>query len=290
MITIAVQEGRIEEAKAIGARFENNAAIQNQMITIAIQEGRLEEAKAIGARFKNYAPIQSQMITIAVQEGRIEEAKAIGIRFENDAAVQSQMITIAMKAGRIEEAKAIGVRFENDAPIQSQMVTIAMQEGKLENAKATGESFKDYAPIQSQMKKIQMQENRIEETLDKEPITATERENLLNEIKTKIYYGSVDGELLEQIQQSQILSQYEKTVILLAICEKQKMSTRVKQIASGFESDDQMQNKTIKQIMERNKNKKPRIFPWEFYNDILNWKLDKELSAKFEKERETEER
>ena len=43
------------------------------------------------------------------------------------------------------------------------------------------------------------------------------------------------------------------------IFERQKMPTRAKQIASKFESDDQMQNRTIKQIIERAKNKNPKI-------------------------------
>lgn len=96
--------------------------------------------------------------------------------------------------------------------------------------------------------------------------------------------------MLEQIGSSEELTEYERTVILLAICEKQKMPTRAKQIASKFESDDQMQNRTIKQIIERAKNKNPKIFPWEFYDGTLKWELDKKLSQKFEEERETEER
>ena len=53
MVTIAIQEGDIERANAIGAKFESNEAIQSQMITIAIQEGRLEDAKAIGEKFQD---------------------------------------------------------------------------------------------------------------------------------------------------------------------------------------------------------------------------------------------
>ncbi len=70
-----------------------------------------------------------------------------------------------------------------------------------------------------------------------------------------------------------------------------KCQQRAKQIASKFESDDQMQNRTIKQIIERAKNKNPKkIFPWEFYDGTLKWELDKKLSQKFEEERETEEK
>ena len=65
------------------------------MITIAIREGNLEEAKRIGNRkdFINNPPIQSQIITIAIKEGNLEEAKRIGNRkeFINDAIIQVQM-------------------------------------------------------------------------------------------------------------------------------------------------------------------------------------------------------
>ena len=64
------------------------------MITIAVKEGKYEEAKRIGKEFENYAPIQSQMITIAIKEGKYEEAKRIGKEFENNVPIQSQMISI----------------------------------------------------------------------------------------------------------------------------------------------------------------------------------------------------
>ncbi len=50
---------------------------------------------------------------------------------------------------------------------------------------------------------------------------------LLNQIKTRLYYNKIDVELLEQIGSSEELTEYERTVILLAICEKkQKMPTK----------------------------------------------------------------
>ena len=259
MVIIAMQEGDIERAKAIGARFEDNEAVQSQMITIAIQEGRLEEAKAIGEKFKDNSVIQNQMITIAIQEGRLEDAKAIGARFKKCESVQRQIMTIAIHQGDIERAREILSEFGNLRRMRLQ--------------------FEKELKIRGNIYTNNSKRARMPSTIQ-----------LLNQIKTRLYYNKIDAELLEQIGSSEELTEYERTVILLAICEKQKMPTRAKQIASKFESDDQMQNRTIKQIIERAKNKNPKIFPWEFYDGTLKWELDKKLSQKFEEERETEER
>ena len=287
--TILIKQGRLEEAKIIGKQFEDDPIIQSQMVTIAIQEGDIERANAIGAKFESNEAIQSQMITIAIQEGRLEDAKAIGEKFQDNPMIQNQMITIAIQEGRLEEAKAIGARFKKYEPIQRQIMTIAIHQGNIERARGILEEFGNLRRMRLQFEKELKIRGNIY-TNNSKSVRMPSTIQLLNQIKTRLYYNKIDAEVIEQISSSEELTEYERTVILLAICEKQKMPTRAKQIASKFESDDQMQNRTIKQIIERAKNKNPKIFPWEFYDGTLKWELDKKLSQKFEEERETEER
>lgn len=287
--TILIKQGRLEEAKIIGKQFEDDPIIQSQMVIIAMQEGDIERAKAIGARFEDNEAVQSQMITIAIQEGRLEEAKAIGEKFKDNSVIQNQMITIAIQEGRLEDAKAIGARFKKCESVQRQIMTIAIHQGDIERAREILSEFGNLRRMRLQFEKELKTRRNIHINNPQSARTSTNR-RLLNQIKTRLYYNKIDAELLEQIGSSEELTEYERTVILLAICEKQKMPTRAKQIASKFESDDQMQNRTIKQIIERAKNKNPKIFPWEFYDGTLKWELDKKLSQKFEEERETEER
>lgn len=287
--TILIKQGRLEEAKIIGKQFEDDPIIQSQMVTIAIQEGDIERANAIGAKFESNEVIQGQMITIAIQEGRLEDAKAIGEKFQDNPMIQNQMITIAIQEGRIEDAKAIGARFEKCESVQRQIMTIAIYQGDIERAREILSEFGNLRRMRLQFEKELKTRRNIHTNNPQGARTSTNR-RLLNQIKTRLYYNKIDAELLEQIGSSEELTEYERTVILLAICEKQKMPTRAKQIASRFESDDQRQNRTIKQIVERAKNKNQKIFPWEFYDSTLNWELDKKLSQKFEEERETEER
>ena len=281
-----IRLGKLDEAYRLTAQYPNDLIIMSQRCTILIKQGRLEEAKIIGKQFEDDPIIQSQMVTIAIQEGDIERANAIGAKFESNEAIQSQMITIAIQEGRLEDAKAIGEKFQDNPMIQ---MTIAIHQGNIERARGILEEFGNLRRMRLQFEKELKIRGNIY-TNNSKSVRMPSTIQLLNQIKTRLYYNKIDVELLEQIGSSEELTEYERTVILLAICEKQKMPTRAKQIASRFESDDQMQNRTIKQIIERAKNKNPKIFPWEFYDGTLKWELDKKLSQKFEEERETEER
>ena len=284
-----IRLGKLNEAYRLTVQYPNDLIIISQRCTILIKQGRLEEAQIIGKQFEDDPIIQSQMVIIAMQEGRLEDAKAIGEKFKDNSVIQNQMITIAIQEGRLEEAKAIGARFKKYEPIQRQIMTIAIHQGDIERAREILSEFGNLRRMRLQFEK-ELKTRRNIHTNNHQGARASTNRRLLNQIKTRLYYNKIDAEVIEQISSSEELTEYERTVILLAICEKQKMPTRAKQIASKFESDDQMQNRTIKQIIERAKNKNPKIFPWEFYDSTLNWELDKKLSQKFEKERETEER
>ena len=94
---------------------------------------------------------------------------------------QSKKIKTLIKRRQFQEAKEIGEKFIDNAPIQSQMVTIAIREGDKEETK----------------------------------------ESIKNIIKTKIYWDKITGEVVDEINNNNNgLTEYEKTIMMLAICQK----------------------------------------------------------------------
>ena len=245
------------------------------MATIAIKQGDYEKAKEIGKKFKDDAPIQSQMATIAIKQGDYEKAKEIGKKFKDDAPIQSQMATIAIKQGDYEKAKEIGEKFRDHAQIQSQMVTIAIQEGDYEKAKKIGKKFLNDEVIQLQIEKI---EKKLKEynALCKEN---KEKVELLNQIKTKLYY-EFEGIDVQEILQNKELTEKQKLYVALAINEKRKNVKNIKEIAKRYKDSDEIKNINI--ILQRTQSKKKKIFDWKIYDVCLGWELDENLQNKYE--------
>ena len=262
---------KLEEAYKLTTKYPNNCVIQSQKIKILIIRKCYAKAKEIGSRFENDAHIQSQMVTIAIEEGNYAKAKEIGSRFEDNAPIQSQMITIAIKEGNYAKAKEIGSRFENYAPIQSQMITIEI-----------GSRFENNVKIQSQMVTIETEEANNDKSKELE-------NRFINAVKTTLYYNKEEGELIEKIKSFQGISEYKRTIILLATCEKLKKQEVAKKIFKEAKEKIQLEKeqiKTLNKIMERIKNKKASIFDFGFYDEILNWNFDLELLEQYEKELE----
>ena len=290
MATIAIKQGDYEKAKEIGEKFRDNAPIQSQMATIAIKQGDYEKAKKIGEKFRDYAPIQSQMITIEIEEENFEKAKEIGERFKDYAPIQSQMITIATKQGDYEKAKEIGKKFENYAPIQSQMITVAVKEDDFETVKRIGKKFLNNEVIQSQIKEIKMKDENYEK-IEKEyimeqlkeynPFCKESKENLelLNKIKTKLYYELEEIDLQEILQDKE-LTEKQKLYVALAINEKRKNVKNIKELAKKYKDSDESKNINI--ILQRIQSNKKQIFNWEIYDNCLGWVLDETLKNQYE--------
>ena len=290
MATIAIKQGDYEKAKEIGKKFRYHAPIQSQMATIAIQEGDYEKAKEIGEKFRDNAPIQSQMAIIAIKQGDYEKAREIGKKFENYAPIQSQMVTIATKQRDYEKAKEIGKKFENYAPIQSQMITVAVKEEDFETVKRIGKKFLNNEVIQSQIKKIKMKDENYEK-IEKEYIMeqlkeynpfckeCKEKEELLNKIKTKLYYKLEEIDLQEILQDKE-LTEKQKLYVALAINEKRKNVKNIKELAKKYKDSDEIKNINI--ILQRTQSKKKKIFDWGIYDVCLGWELDENLQNKYE--------
>ena len=84
----------------------------------------------------------------------------------------------------------------------------------------------------------------------------------------------MDENIIDQIKQSQILSNYEKALALLAICEKRNTIKLAKQLISQIDINDEAQKKEIKKIMDRMKSKRKGIFDLGKYDKLLGWKYD----------------
>ena len=290
MATIAIKQGDYEKAKEIGEKFRDNAPIQSQMATIAIKQGDYEKAKKIGEKFRDYAPIQSQMITIEIEEKNFEKAKEIGERFKDYAPIQSQMITIAIKEKDFKKAKEIGENFRDYTPIQSQMITVAVKEDDFETVKRIGKKFLNNEVIQSQIKEIKIKDENYEK-IEKEyimeqlkeynPFCKESKENLelLNKIKTKLYYELEEIDLQEILQDKE-LTEKQKLYVALAINEKRKNVKNIKELAKKYKDSDESKNINI--ILQRIQSNKKQIFNWEIYDNCLGWVLDETLKNQYE--------
>ena len=219
--------------------------------------------------------IQSQKVNIYIKKRKYREAREIGKKFENNASIQSQMATIAIKQGDYEKAKEIGEKFRDHAQIQSQMVTIAIQEGDYEKAKEIGKKFLNDEVIQLQIEKI---EKKLKEynALCKEN---KEKVELLNQIKTKLYY-EFEGIDVQEILQNKELTEKQKLYVALAINEKRKNVKNIKEIAKRYKDSDEIKNINI--ILQRTQSKKKKIFDWKIYDVCLGWELDENLQNKYE--------
>ena len=283
---------KFDDALKYTDKYPDNPVIQSQKVNIYIKKRKYREAKEIGKKFENYAQIQSQMATIAIQEGDYEKAKEIGEKFRDNVPIQSQMAIIAIKQGDYEKAREIGKKFENYAPIQSQMVTIAIKERDYEKAKEIGKKFLNDEVIQLQIEKIETKmKDENYEKIEKEYIMeqlkeynpfckeCKEKVELLNQIKTKLYY-ELEKIDLQEILQNKELTEKQKLYVALAINEKRKNVKNIKELANKYKDSDEIKNINI--ILQRTQSKKKKIFNWEIYDECLGWELDENLKNKYE--------
>ena len=114
---------------------------------------------------------------------------------------------------------------------------------------------------------------------------------ILNRLKTQIYYDQIDNQLISDIESSEELSDFEKIVSILAICEKRNMKGKAKDVLKKFKLTDKKEKGIVQGIMDRIQSKKLHIFDISKYSPILQWSYDEELKTQYEdelgKERET---
>ena len=270
-----IKQKKYDEAIELCKKYPNDEVIQSQRLTIAIKQKDYKTGEEIGNRkeFRNDIEIQTQLMTIESRigyiEGNYDKAKQIARRkeFIGRAPIQSQLITILIREENYEEAKKIGYSqpLINSPTIQSQMLTIAIIEGNLNEIQriANRKEFIEYQPIQMQIEKVK------------------ERAEFLDEVRKKIYSNTITQEDIEKIKKTNKLSKYERTCLLLAICEKKKRLKDAKEIFEKYASKTKnpKEIQTLNAIMKRIGN--PNVeFDFEFYDTSLNWNIDKIIRKK----------
>lgn len=242
-------------------------------------EESMKEEKAASKKIKKLIEIEEY-----------DKAAKIVERYPNNLIIQSQMVTIAIRQGDYKKAKEIGAKFEDYAPIQSQMLTIAIKEEDFQTVEEIKNKFKDNNIIQKQVEKFYSYKKKsriVNKTNSNEDITAECKEEL-DKLKTKIYYDKIDEKLIEDINDSTDLTDYQKTIILLSICEKKKMAKRAKQIVHSYMTSKKDETSIINELLARIESKKVKIFDMGTYDIILGWEFDEQLAKQYNSEKETE--
>lgn len=227
-----------------------------------IKSRKFDDALKYTDKYPDNPVIQSQKVNIYIKKRKYREAKEIGKKFENYAQIQSQMVTIATKQGDYEKAKEIGKKFLNDEVIQLQIEKIEkkMKDENNEEIKKEYimEQLKEYNPFCKECK---------------------EKVELLNQIKTKLYY-ELEKIDLQEILQNKELTEKQKLYVALAINEKRKNEKNIKELANKYKDSDEIKNINI--ILQRTQSKKKKIFDWGIYDVCLGWELDENLQNKYE--------
>lgn len=234
----------------------------------------------------------SKEIKRLIKLRKFDDALKYTDKYPDNPVIQSQKVNIYIKKRKYREAREIGKKFENYAPIQSQMVTIAIKERDYEKAKEIGKKFLNDEVIQLQIEKIEKKmkdENNeeikkeyiMEQLKEYNPFCKESKENLelLNKIKTKLYYELEEIDLQEILQDKE-LTEKQKLYVALAINEKRKNVKNIKELAKKYKDSDESKNINI--ILQRIQSNKKQIFNWEIYDNCLGWVLDETLKNQYE--------
>lgn len=117
-----------------------------------------------------------------------------------------------------------------------------------------------------------------------------DKKEFLHTLKTKLYYDRITDEDIDLVKNSQVLSEYQRNLVLLAIYEKQKKLSEISKLVADYKEKhpESEENKAFNTILQRSKNKKSKIFDFLFYDHILRWKIDENLQEKYAKEAKEE--
>lgn len=286
----AIEAGNDEEAlkwqeeiikRAKNPKFKDNARIQSPAIKALKETYRYREALEIFQRpaFKDKEYVQSQGIQILERLGERREIIKISQNpvFENSSYIQYIAAKMLLTLGELEEALKITEReaFKDNENIQKIRTRILIKQQKMvgdfkENGKIKNEAFDGQTS-----EELSDKEEKITEIEEQGNI-----EKYLDGIRTRIYFGKIDAELIEEINNNEKLSEYQRTLILLAICEKQNLTKNASLIYKKANITNEGERKNINEIIERMK-RKTKIFNLEGYDKLLKWKFDMVLYEKY---------
>jgi hypothetical protein len=251
------------------------------MIKIAIRENDYEIAKRIGKRFPDYYVIQSQMVRVAIHEQNYETAKKIGKRFSTIGTIQSQILKIAMIEQDYKTIHEIESNFPESPIIQLQMLNYYLNNGQKEQADKIGKRFKYNYQIRERLEQANGTDN---EKLKK---------RFLDKIKTYIYEGEISEKLLEEVQNSGFINEWEKTLIKLAILEKSEQNVRMNamilEYKEKYSNIPQDRKKILSSLSQRTAGKSKKVFGWAVYDDELRWEVNESLAKNIEETRKSKE-
>ena len=204
----------------------------------------------------------SKEIKRLIKLRKFDDALKYTDKYPDNPVIQSQKVNIYIKKRKYREAKEIGKKFLNDEVIQLQIEKIEkkMKDENNEEIKKEYimEQLKEYNPFCKECK---------------------EKVELLNQIKTKLYY-ELEKIDLQEILQNKELTEKQKLYVALAINEKRKNVKNIKELAKKYKDSDEIKNINI--ILQRTQSKKKKIFDWEIYDVCLGWELDENLQNKYE--------
>lgn len=281
LINVESRTKNYEKAKKMGAKFPDKLDVQSQMIKIAIKENDYEMAKKIGEKFPDYYVIQSQMVRVAMHEKDYETAKKIGKRFSTIGTIQSQMLKIAIDKKEYTAIHEIESKFPESPIIQLQMLNYYLNNGQKGQADKIGMRFRHNYQIRERLEQANSNDN---EKLKK---------RFLDKIKTYIYEGEIDEKLLEEVQNSGFINEWEKTLIKLAILEKSEQNVRMNamilEYKEKYSNIPQDRKRILSSLSQRTAGKSKKVFGWAVYDDELRWEINESLAKNIEETRKSKE-
>lgn len=224
----------------------------------------------------------SKQIKILIQERKLDEAIKLTEEYPDDYVIQSQRISIAFLQNDLETVRKISNRedFKNKRTIYAQRIKLALME------KNTGEA--ERLINEAEGKEIHLDArvmHNYKKSLSKQKNAETGKESKVEKqiqlakvfsrsFIAKLYDNTIQPSDIQEIKESEILTEYEKTCMMLAICEKSKNRKSAKKIYKQYKSKEQDEDKLrkINKVMQRVDSKKAKIFDYEFYEEMLGLK------------------
>ena len=200
-----------------------------------------------------------------MKQNKIDEALEICDRFPRYEPIQSQKITILMKQNKIDEALGICDRFPENEPIQSQKITILQKQNKMDESLEICHRFPE-DEYRKKKKAIINSENCINNVF-----ITKKNEPLVSTLLTNIYINNISE---EEIQNSD-LSDYEKTILLIAYYEKINKKKGINIIKLKKKNTKNIiEVKNYNMLLEKLSRKKNSIFDIMIYKDILKCSIN----------------
>ena len=239
--------------------------MQSQKIAILLKQNKIDEALEICDKFQKNEQIQSQKIKILQKQNKIDEALGICDKFQKNEQIQSQKITILMKQNKIDEALEICDKFQKNEVIQSQKITILQKQNKIDESLEICHRFSE-DKYRKKKKVIINSENCINNVF-----ITKKNEPLVSTLLTNIYINNISE---EEIQNSD-LSDYEKTILLIAYYEKINKKKGINIIKLKKKNTKNIiEVKNYNMLLEKLSRKKNSIFDIMIYKDILKCSIN----------------